>query len=40
MLVDEDDEDKQEVGGHPQEADGGQEHCTDGVLLKQRIKDI
>ena len=40
MLVDEDDEDKQEVGGHPQEANGGQEHGTDGVLLEHRIRDV
>ena len=34
MLVDEDDEDKEEVGGYPQEADGGQEDGADGVLLE------
>ena len=34
MLVHEDNEDKQEVGGHPQEADGGQEDGADGVLLE------
>ena len=34
MLVHEDNEDKQEVGGHPQKADGGQEDSADGVLLE------
>lgn len=33
MLVDEDDEDEEEVSGHPQEADTGQEDSADCVLL-------
>ncbi len=36
MLVDEDDEDEEEVSGHTQEADGGQQDGADCVLLETR----
>ena len=38
MLVDEDDEDEEEVSGHTQEADGGQQDRADRVLLGTRKK--
>ena len=38
MLVDEDDEDKEEVGGHPQEPDTGQEDSAHCVLLTNKTK--
>ena len=36
MLVDEDDEDEEEISGHTQEADSGQQDRADRVLLGTR----